>query len=166
MKTIEEVKEFFKNAKVVECLLNKNYVELSKVDVLRIYKYNGIFKIDYCLDKGRIGFITYTKHLWNKDQGFAKIIEYKDEKLYTLKEECHKYIGAQTRYTTTTLEDWNLPLSMLDEVKEVETAYESNYEPKNKIITYTIYIPDDRTLSGFQLYLDNATKEFFNSKNK
>ena len=148
MKTIEEVKEYFKNAKVVECLGDgKHY----KVDLRTLHVECEM----YCLltinnehDSNDILLTSLNK------EGFAKIIEYKDqsikigdmvlvskgrsvdseyldgqiveveevskncitlkghnggchrdeltkiekdEKLYTLKEECHKYIGAQTR---------------------------------------------------------------------
>jgi hypothetical protein len=156
MKTIEEVKAFYENAKVVECLSDgkHNPIDLDSISQpLSVHSYwvgngikNGITKI------------------YNKDQGFAKIIEYKDEKLYTLKEECHKYIGAQTRHTTTTLEDWNLPLSMLDEVKEVDVKMEYQCTTPNlghRIITYTIETKNVG-LIGLEAHLEKATKEFFN----
>ena len=117
-------------------------------------------------DKGRIGSITYTKHLWNKDQGFAKIIEYKDEKLYTLKEECRKFVW-DARDDTATEEAWNLPITMLDEVKEVEVEHVGfGFNYTNNTFTYKCRLIGKVNKFDLSSHLEKATKEFFNSKNK
>lgn len=69
--TIEEVKIYFKDAKVVECLSDNVREDITK-DILR----------DVYIDKSSDDYWVETKEevvkLYSKSDGFAKIIEYKD----------------------------------------------------------------------------------------
>lgn len=75
MKSLEEVKEHFKNAKVVRCLTDNKLVDLSTVEKRRdVHKCNNGYWIDYenC-DGYRRGLKLYKLNV------LAEIVEYKDK---------------------------------------------------------------------------------------
>jgi hypothetical protein len=77
--TLEEVKEHFKNAKEVKCLYNKNIADITKNITESIFTFPG--------NKGNDFWIKISTHkggevlLWSIEDGFAKIISYKEEKI-------------------------------------------------------------------------------------
>tara|TARA_R110002051_G_scaffold323593_1_gene417733 strand:+ start:698 stop:1210 length:513 start_codon:yes stop_codon:yes gene_type:complete len=170
MKTIEEVREHFKNAKRIKCVDDGQLFNFCDLEIKQTpYSRAGFF--GYL--NGKVA-CTLIDLVTNE---FAKIIEYKYEKLYTLKEECKKYYPTQARDSKCTHKTWNIPLSMLDEVKEIEvkaewvkstqvitegvTVFNINIEVSDiTLITSSQY----KLLNPLLIDLEEATKEFFKNK--
>jgi hypothetical protein len=161
---IEEVKEYFKNAKVVECLSENEDYNLNEINISQeIHLENNCFWIDYLTESDFLCSIE----LWNEEQGFAKIIEYKDEKLYTLKGEFKRFVIGGLKVAKLPLKEWVFPLSMLDEVKEVEVEHVGHgFNYTNNTFTYKCGLIGKVDKFDLSSHLEKATKEFFNSKNK
>ena len=153
---IEGVIEHFKNAKVVECLSDgENY----EIDYNTVERFNNGYK---CKDINGLLVII------SKGVKFSKIIEHKIEKLYTLKLEHKPIIIPSLRDARITVKQWNLPLTMLDEVKEVE-VYDcyigTEWSNPNKYVSYSFqFKATTHEAEGLTAHLEKATKEFFNTK--
>ena len=147
MKKIEEVKEHFKNAKVVECLEDGKHF---KVDLNSLNIYLGYYYLD-SIDREH-GCVNL--EVWSK-------------------EELHKFY-PKTEFedidfnVPMTVEQWELPLSMLDEVKEVGTAV-VDVKIDLKFGKDVLYVEYEATLTNkpefnelkLLAHLEKATKEFF-----
>lgn len=83
--TLEEVKEYFKDAKTVECLTQKSEENISSPKGKGIHYDMNIYWIEA---KGVTG--KYT-NLWNSEKGYAKILTYKTPKFEITKETVIKY---------------------------------------------------------------------------
>lgn len=71
--TLEEVKEFFKNAKVVKCLAIMDNVDLTEIKITRdIHDWCGQYWLDYTGD------IKRNLKLWCEGE-YAEIVEYKQQ---------------------------------------------------------------------------------------
>lgn len=82
--TLKQVKEYFKNAKKVECEFKKAKYDLTKIQIVNdIHKYSGSFCIDFMLD----GCVRTIFLFWDGTNKFAKIISYKEPKLKSTKEQ-------------------------------------------------------------------------------
>jgi hypothetical protein len=80
---LEEVKEHFKNAKEVRCLVDGKAYSLDDMTTRGIYSYhNGSYWFDRTYDKGGNGC-----QLWSSHDGFAEIISYKKD-AQRIKEDC------------------------------------------------------------------------------
>ena len=72
MKTIEEVKEYFKDAKEVKCLQDGIIFDLTKIKTIRdVHRFNEGFWMDGNFNEGSILLYQYGK--------FAEIISYKQK---------------------------------------------------------------------------------------
>jgi len=71
--TLEEVKEYFKDAEIVECLTQKSNENISTPINKGIH-----FDLDsYWIEA--FGIVGRYTELWNKEKGYAKIISYKEK---------------------------------------------------------------------------------------
>ncbi len=73
MKTLEEVKEHFKNAKEVRCLSDSKTINLDLMTDKGIHKYSNRIWFDYLTDDGLNSCMLYD------GTALAEIISYKDE---------------------------------------------------------------------------------------
>lgn len=72
--TLEEVKEYFKNAKEVKCLHDGRMVDLEKINITKsIHCWLSRVWIDYTE-----GEKEYNLMLWSEEKGYADIISYKE----------------------------------------------------------------------------------------
>jgi len=75
--TLKEVRAYFKDAKIVECLYNADEIDITK----------GIIKEIYFEDEDIAYLIDIDKHrgtnvyLWSKKRGYATILKYKDKNI-------------------------------------------------------------------------------------
>ena len=87
------------------------------------------------------------------------------EKLYTLKEEFKHLVVDKFRNETFNLKQWTFPVSMLDEVKEVEAFYTGHgFDFRSNEFTYSCEIKGKFIGSDFAKHLEKATKDFFKNK--
>jgi len=75
--TLKEIRLYFKDAKVVECLYNADEIDITK----------GIIKEIYFKDADTVYLIDIDKHrgtnvkLWSKKYGYAEILKYKGKQM-------------------------------------------------------------------------------------
>jgi hypothetical protein len=103
MKTLEEVKEYFKDAKEVECLFNKQLVDITKNIIEEINEDRNAFWISISDHLG-IGVKLYDKVNFL----FAEIISYKD--------------GSINYKLTDTISQPNELKSILTEIEALEES--------------------------------------------
>lgn len=71
---LEEVREYFKNAKEVKCSYNGNIVDLEKVNITKnLHYWHSMVWIDYTEGENE-----YNLMLWDKEDGYADVISYKE----------------------------------------------------------------------------------------
>lgn len=111
--TLEEVKEYFKNAKEIYCLCNEKIIDVSDMELMErdfvfVFGY-GVYSKARCFDK-------------NTNE-YAKIISYKDEtteNIEHLETPKHYDNSKGTLYKVATERGWNPYL--FDVVKRLERA--------------------------------------------
>jgi len=88
--TLEEVKEYFKNAKEVQCFGDKKIYDIS---FWTDYNYHNKADGDYNVNVSKTPHETVNDHAWiyHMRRGYAKIISYKEETYQITKEQILKY---------------------------------------------------------------------------
>ena len=129
---IKEVREHFKDAEIVECSTDKKHYKINHSTIEEV--------ISGCRCQDING---YWVRLSIKRKT-SKIIKYKTpEKLYTLKDKYRLLVVERHRNETYNLKQWTFPLTMLDEVKEVEVTTElvgTSLDTTNKTIILNVDI--------------------------
>lgn len=71
---LEEVREYFKNAKEVKCSYYEMIVDLEEINIIKnLHYWRSMVWIDYTE-----GEKEYNLMLWDKEEGYADIISYKE----------------------------------------------------------------------------------------
>lgn len=122
--TLEEVKEYFKDAEIVECLFNSNKVNILTNVTTELYSGNNSYWIVTTNQKG--GGVE----LWNEDNGFAKIITTKNTMKITkefIRENKDKTIKEVFPDVCETKDPKRIKLQDLIEAYESRLAYREFY---------------------------------------
>lgn len=130
--TLEEVKEYFKYAETVEYFTQESEQNISSPKGKGIHYAIGSYWIEAEGVTGR-----YTK-LWDKEQGYAKILTYKTPKFEITKSQLEQLHRQGNDYTKFDLE-YLFPLAFKEEKKELQKDFTGWVldEESSKLIAYS-----------------------------
>jgi hypothetical protein len=153
--TLEEVKEYFKNAKTIECLDDKDeYILDLNQDFT--FKKTCIWLLNQ-EDKPFSGSNTSCM-IWSLESGFAKILTYK-EKTFSITESQIKDLCHSSLYSNTERLKKMFPEAFESEVKELKigTWYKSKLTPTT-IINCQIFTENEK--GGYGLHMNHWSENW------
>jgi len=117
--TLQEVREYFKNAGIVKCLINGNETDISINIIREIHCDLGCFWVTIEGHKG------HHVQLWDENKGYAKILTYK-QPTYTITKE--QLLELENGFTLPKLKKWfsdvfDVKKQMTQEQIESELGY-------------------------------------------
>lgn len=133
--TLEEVKEYFKDAKTVECLVRLEEENISKLHKKGIHHDNDSYWAE------AIGVAGRYAEIWNPKQGYAKILTYKEPKFEITKEQILTIEADGINY----MKQW-FP-EVFETVLEVGKWYNINTGQSKYLLLYSG--DDTESFSGF-----------------